>query len=68
MAARFSLPVPDTDKHPCPDTTKHPSSEANKIAGERLNTGEMTFSDTEIDKFLPEKFRSTTKPVCACIA
>jgi hypothetical protein len=38
------------------------SPEANKIAGERLNKGEMTFSDAEIDKFLPEQFRSTTRP------
>jgi hypothetical protein len=34
------------------------SPEANRIAGERLNRGEMTFSDTEIDKFLPTRFRS----------
>jgi hypothetical protein len=38
------------------------SSKANGGAGKRLHAGEMTFSDDEIDQWLPTKFRKGTPP------
>jgi hypothetical protein len=38
------------------------SEKANKITGKRLHNGEMTFSEAEIDSFLPPRFRSGYEP------